>query len=241
MAVQLKGGAATDDPRLDRVRHFDPRSVENFHIRTLLTPVMKPRSQTYRVPVGLNQGQEGACVGNGWGHWIVASPHWNKWVTEPDAKYIYHEAQKVDPWPGGEYAGAVPTYSGTSVLAGAQVLSKLGCFTEYRWATSIDDVILALGHTGPVVLGIDWYDSMYNPDSNGYIHVAGSKVGGHCLLAHGITIATKSIKLWNSWDWHECQISYEDLNKLLLAGGEACIPINKAKVIPEWPKAMIGG
>jgi hypothetical protein len=134
----------------------------------------------------------------------------------------------LDPWPGD-------SYEGTSVLAGIKALQSLypHAIPEYRWAFGIDDVIDTLGYFGPLVLGVPWYDGMYEPDQNGFIHAKGKVVGGHAILARGVSISRAAVLLHNSWGqaWGplngDCYISFDDLNKLLHEDGEACVPVTR--------------
>jgi hypothetical protein len=99
-----------------------------------------------------NQGEEGACVGFGISR--LASQLNRKTY---DGFWLYHEAQKVDEWPGEDY-------DGTSVRAGLDILRKRGhCVVKdgktalealgegikaNRWARSVDDVLTTLGYDG---------------------------------------------------------------------------------------------
>lgn len=209
------------DPRLGRLPEFDERSL-NFPIRATLAVTQLPRSYTWSCPLVLDQGSEGSCVGHAWAHEIAARP-----ITWPSSSYlarlIYREAQKIDPWPG-------EGYEGTSVLAGVKIAASLGHYKEYRWAFGLDDLILALGYKGPAVLGINWYQGFYTPDSAGRIWPTGSVVGGHAILANGVNMPKRLIRLHNSWGpgWGingEAFISFDDLSRLLSEGGEACVPV----------------
>jgi hypothetical protein len=93
-----------------------------------------------------NQGNEGACVGFGWSRCMSL---FNR--KRYDAPWLYHEAQKVDEWPG-------EAYDGTSVRAAGDVLRTLGLrrsqaktasptegIAAFRWATSAQDVLGVLG------------------------------------------------------------------------------------------------
>ncbi|MGI8426228.1 MAG: hypothetical protein ACR2M4_06450 [Actinomycetota bacterium] len=233
--ISLRGGAETRDPRLDRVKHFDPRS-RNFPIReTRAVEGKRPRSYAWNFASGfqgLDQGRSGSCVGFGWAHELAARPAKVPGMTNQFAKEkIYWQAQKRDPWDGGSYPDASPNYEGTAVIAGAQVVQKeLGLISEYRWAFGLNDVILALGYAGPVVLGLDWFEQMMNADSGGFIHPKGDYVGGHCILARGVDVKRKRVLLRNSWgrwgykDSGDCYISFDDLAFLLNRDGEACVP-----------------
>lgn len=92
-----------------------------------------------------DQGSEGACVGFGISR---AATMMNR--VEYDARWLYHEAQKIDEWPGEDY-------DGTSVDAGLQVARWQGLrrmrsgviaqqdgIYAYRWATSVEDVHRAI-------------------------------------------------------------------------------------------------
>lgn len=222
------------DRRLDRLIEFDERS-RNFPIRTLFTAATKkPRSYSWRCSAFLDQGQEGACVGFAWAHELAARPSEIKNVTNSIARGIYKTAQTLDEWPG-------ENYEGTSVLGGIKSVQTLypSFIGSYRWAFSLDDIILTLGYFGPVVLGINWYSGMFIPDSRGLIKVTGKIQGGHAILARAVSISRKEITLRNSWgiNWGfqgECVIGFDDLQRLLNEKGEACIPVGrttKSKVI----------
>lgn len=68
-----------------------------------------------------DQGREGACVG------FAVSRMMSLYNRKRyDARWLYHEAQKVDPWEGGMYEGASPQYEGSAVRAGFDVLRDQG-------------------------------------------------------------------------------------------------------------------
>ena len=219
---QLKNGQTTTDPRLDRIVQFDEESRE-YPIRALVPTASKPRSYTWRCDAWLDQGYEGACVGFSFSHELAARPSVVKNTSYNSGIWVYNQARMVDEWPG-------ENYDGTSVLAGAKVLTANGYFKEYRWAFGLDDLILAVGTQGPAVLGINWYSGMFEPDEKGRLHVDGYVAGGHAILCHGVNLKGRYFKLHNSWgkDWGingECTISFEDMDRLLREQGEACIPI----------------
>lgn len=229
---KLKNGVDTKDVRLDRLVQFDERS-RAFPIRATVTQA-SPRSYTWRVNNWLDQGNEGACVGFGWGHELSARPVVVPNITDQFAKErIYWAAQALDEWDGGSYPGASPVYEGTSVLAGAKAIQNLGYMTEYRWAFGLADLRMALGYKGPVVLGLNWYEGMMDTDKEGRISPTGEMVGGHCILAYSNSEKSKRIRLWNSWghSWGQdgsCWISFDDLDKLLHEDGEACVPVRRS-------------
>lgn len=222
----LKGGVTTTDARLDRLVQFDDRS-RAYPIRATLQKIGKttPRSYSWACDVWLDQGNEGACVGFSWAHELAAKPARNAVTPKLAHDAIYKAAQKIDEWPGEDY-------DGTSVLAGAKAVAAMGYMKEYRWAFGLDDLVLAVGHAGPAVLGINWYDAMFNTGVDGYVRVGGAIAGGHAILCFGVNVKAKYFRLHNSWgrDWGEngnCKVSFDDMDRLLHEGGEACVPVER--------------
>jgi len=235
--ITLKDGSTTEDINLDRIIEFDEKSKE-YPITSILKS-KKLRSYTWRCNAWFNQGQEGACVGFGITHELSARPAEVPSLSNSYARQsIYWEAQKTDPWDGGAYPGANPFYEGTSVLAGVKIAQKLGWFESYRWSFGLEDLILGVGHNGPAVMGLRWYENMYNPDQDGFIIPTGKCVGGHCILCNGVNIKEKRFTLHNSWGqtWGingECYISFNAMEKLLNEQGEACFFIKRHKKIKK--------
>lgn len=233
MAI-LKDGSTVKDPRLARVIQFDERS-KNFPIRAVIENTT-PRSYTWSCATHLDQGNEGACVGFSMAHELIAKPVVIAGINAKFAREnIYWQAQRNDQWPGGEYPGGSPKYEGTSVLAGIQTLQKLGYVTEYRWAFGLDDLVLAVGRKGPAVLGINWYEGMFDVQKDGYVRVSGNIAGGHAILCKGVNIPKKYFTLHNSWgpSWGvngDAKISWADMDKLLKDSGEAVIPLSRKAI-----------
>jgi len=222
--VMLKDKTTVKDPRLGRLLQFDKRS-KAFPIRPKLK-VKKPRSYTWRCNSHLDQGPNGACVGFGVSHELIARPSEVRGLDHRSAKYLYWEAQKIDPWEGGSYPGASPFYEGTSVLAGTKIAQKAGWFDEYRWAFDFNDVMLGVGYNGPAVLGIYWYEGMIDTDSKGYIKPVGRIMGGHCILCKAVSVRKERFTLHNSWGsgWGkggDCYLSFDSMDKLMKEKGEA--------------------
>lgn len=239
---RLRHGSSYD-PRLDRLRQVDLRSL-NYPVSELLWQHgSKIRPYTWPLPTALmlDQGTDGACVGAAFAHDLAAMPKVVRGVTMPWAVHrIYWEAQKLDPWQGGSYPGAEGNpYEGTSVLAGAQATKALGWITEYRWAFTLRDFASAIGHIGPGVIGVDWYQGMHETDADGFIRPTGTVLGGHCVLVNGVSVVkTKGgdvdpvrsyFTITNSWGvgWGldgRCRLSFVDA-AVLWPGGDWVIPI----------------
>jgi len=240
-AIKLKGGHKTSDARLDRLAEFDERSRE-YPIRALVTEQVPLRSFGWRCPTWLDQGQEGACVGFSWSHELAAYPVPIEDVDDAFARGVYKEAQERDDWPGEDYEG-------TSVLAGAKTIAARGYMGEYRWAFGVDDALRALGYQGPVVIGIPWYESMFEPHPSGLVEVTPGGGGGHAILVRGVSLKARLkgehgpmqvVRLRNSWgrDWGldgDCYIRVEDFEALLKAEGDCCVPVTRMEAPAPQP------
>lgn len=211
--------------KLDWKPRFDEKS-RNYPIRTLIPDGAEPQYKIWTATTPyLDQGQEGACVGFGWAADAAAAPVRVKGVTDAFAHGVYQDAKKIDEWAGEDY-------DGTSVLAGAKVMRNRGYITSYRWCFSLKDILLALSYEGPVILGLNWYEGMFEPDAKNYIRPTGELLGGHCIMARGVSTHYKRVNLRNSWGkgwgrFGSCYLSFDDLERLLFERGEACVPVGR--------------
>ena len=137
----------------------------------------------------------------------------------------------LDDWDG-------ESYEGTSVIAGAKAMQSINLLIEYRWAFSIQDIVQAIIKTGPVVLGLDWLEDMYEAPS-GVLLPKGKVVGCHCITAIGFYTSSlllngePGILLQNSWGntWgnnSKAIIKVTDLELLLVKSEKACIPFRRS-------------
>jgi hypothetical protein len=245
--IKLKDGSRAKDPRLGRIVEVDEQS-KLFAIRAdviNLTPV----SRSWRCDTYLDQGNAGSCVGNAMAHQLAASPDIYTGLDETFAVGLYYLAQQLDQWPGGAYPGASPQYEGSSTLAGMKALQKHGYIKNYKWAFSLADAVLAIGHHSPVVIGINWYNDMFTPDSKGFLHPSGGVAGGHDILVRAVKIIFKDpagpktmanvdpnksfVTLHNSWGkgWGingEAYLTLTDFEKLITEDGADCaLPVGQ--------------
>ena len=229
-----------EDRVLDWAPRPDPRSA-NYPARAAFRRVNEVVNWTWRTPFPLDQGREGACVGFGWTHEALCTPVpvdfsrlKNKQIpTNPDtfARTLYREAQHVDEWGGN-------AYEGTSVNAGAKIMRERGLLGEWLWNFNADDVMLSIPNLGPVVLGINWYESMYEAP-NGILSVGGSLAGGHCIIAPATRKAgmifpdEPAVGLLNSWgpSWGKNGLAWmrrSTLQRLMSENGEAAVPVRRS-------------
>lgn len=180
----------------------------------------------------LDQGNYGTCVGNGWAQWGNTLPIDDKY-TEKDARAIYYDATVFDGQPDDPDAPG-GGQQGSSVRSGAKAVQKRSRLATYAFASSIDDIKKYLQtKQGPVVIGSDWYNDMFNPDSNGYVKPTGGVAGGHCFLLIGDLESEGAFEFLNSWgdSWGlggHFKMKYEDFNTLFQAQGEACAAVELA-------------
>lgn len=185
----------------------------------------RPTRLTWR-----DQSWTSKCVEFGETHILMLEP-----IVRFDAaeltRGLYEWAQANDYWPGTE-----PTYYGTSVDAGLQfLLHQIKVIKEYRWVTSMDDVLARLSATaknggGPIVVGTDWYTGMDNENGKGVWTPDGTYRGGHCWVVRGhhSPSAKRSGKILcgNSHDGNfEAVMEYDAFEWLMFAqnGEGACI------------------
>lgn len=191
---------------------------------TLIPEGAKARTKFWACPIVLNQGRHAACTGFAVCHDAAAEPVKRTHITNQLAQKLYKEAQKVDEWPGEDYAGS-------SVNAAMRVAQSWGWYGEYRWAFGIEDLMMSLGYLGPAVLQIPWYQGMEKP-VGAYIEPTGKLVGRHAIVCLGYDIQRDAFLVRNSWGsrWGnggDAWITYGDLKALLRDRGSACIPMSR--------------
>lgn len=210
----------------DSVLYKDSRNTE-YPVRSLLSNKNTPVTRYWRAYARLNQNYTNFCVGYGIAHDLSAKPTVVVGVDDNVAIRIYDRAKTID--------NKRPDYKGgISLSSGMYAAKELGYYTSYRWAFGIDDVVLSVGHIGPVILGVMWHGGMEQPDIFGRIHVRGEKLGGHCVCVLGYDVKTELFRIRESrgWLWGifgDCFISKQDLEKLLVQGGVATIPTGRVE------------
>lgn len=204
----------------------DPRN-EDFRIKSVRMELRHRRSRTLRLLWRGDQGLSPFCVGFAGEAWQRTTPSLHGTATL-DATGYYNGAQAYDEWPG-------VGYDGTSVhgLMKFLVAHPDNDVQSYRWARTTDEIALWLNseHASPVVLGINWLASMWEPDANATLAVDGPVDGGHSLIVIGYAYGPgKSIGflLQNSWGrgWGldgRAWIAEKDLQRLLDEDGEAAV------------------
>lgn len=175
-----------------------------------------------------DQGATSMCVGYSLAAWIEDGP-----VTHPGIapivrpRPIYDLARTMDEWPGVDY-------DGTSVRAGMKALRSMGWVDSFRWALSMEEVVETLLTGGPVVVGTNWYEAMFDPDPDGTVHIGGDVVGGHAYKLDGVSLDDRRVRGKNSWGrgWGSrgaLWMSFDDLERLIDEQGEACFGVERLR------------
>ena len=192
-----------------------------------------PRTWSWFLPFGLNQGREGACVGHGITEELYNKPDAIKFskLTLPDwavqtremnghgtmyepalaqayAFDSYHQFRREDEWAG-------EGYDGTSLNAGARVTMALGLWRGFRWAENALQLRKWL-RFGNVVAATPWFTSMFEANSQGWLEPKGIVEGWHCYLLN--RNSEKRGGLWtpNSWGGGgQGWIAWETINGMI--------------------------
>jgi hypothetical protein len=230
--------------RLGRHVNHDPRSRQfvfdgsNVALKTV-------RHSRY-IPV-LDQGNLGSCTGNaatgalGTGNFFGTLPaglllSQDSNVDEQFAVQLYSDATKADPYPG-DYP---PEDTGSDGLSVAKVLKARGLISGYTHTFSLDDALSALS-TQPVIIGINWYESMFDPDGNGLVTISPKSpvAGGHEIVLDEINVEQKLVGSTNSWGtgWGvngRFYLSFDTFGRLLGEDGDCTVfvPVNKPAPVP---------
>jgi hypothetical protein len=261
MAVITRRIESTD-PRLRRhVRHDDRSRAYAFDTSGLSIVSAK---HTRRIPV-LDQGQLGSCTGNagigalgtdpyygpitGMFGMTAASPAFGQRYTldEAGAVQLYSDATKADDYPG-QYP---PDDTGSDGLTIAKVLTKAGEISGYQHTFSSDDALKALGVT-PAIVGINWFNNMFDPDQDGRVYPTGSIAGGHEFVADEIDATNQRVWFTNSWgdSWGVSRdgrggrfyLTFADFGDLLGQQGDVTIftPLTQPAPTPTPPAPTPG-
>lgn len=224
---------------LGRIVEHDPRS-RNF----AFSQAPKQKSVTHAIYANaLDQKNLGSCTGNAAAQWLntiaakrnrqtgvinyMLSAHkGTSYMTEEDAVALYSTATKLDEDATQSYP---PVDCGSSGLGIAKALLKYGFIAQYRHTFSFSDFQAAVEQQ-PVIVGTNWYDSMFEPDDRNVIQIStnAQNQGGHEYLIRGISWKTKRFRIRNSWGtlWGlqgDAYIPFGDMERLLSEEGDATI------------------
>jgi hypothetical protein len=192
------------------------------------------------IPI-LDQGSLGSCTGNAGVGATGSTPfyetlqHLNTDWTEATAVKLYSDATIVDGF-DGVYP---PEDTGSSGLAIAKVLKSRGWISGYQHTFTFTDMQAAL-QNGPVLIGINWYNNFFDPDSDGVISIAQTDevAGGHEVVVDEIDMEKQRFGFTNSWGtgWGvggRAYIPFALMQRLLKEDGDVTVLVPLSQPAPE--------
>lgn len=170
-------------------------------------------------PGVLDQGDTPHCVGFTGADFLNLDPVEDH-VANSVGDDIYDECKIIDGEPGVQ--------DGSSIHSLAKALKARGRIGAYAWISAVDTVKAYVRNHGPVPIGIDWTDDMFEPNAQGFIAPTGAIAGGHAITIVGDYADLDAALVLNHWgDWGPLHgyflMKWHDLGTLLSAsrGGEA--------------------
>jgi hypothetical protein len=243
MRTIIRERIPSTDPRLKRHVHHDSES-RRYAFDTAGLSIVSAKHQR-RIPV-LDQGQLGSCTGNAGIGCLGTEPFFSNRPpagvavyaeNEAGAVQLYSDATAADDYPG-QYP---PDDTGCDGLTIAKVLQRAGEISGYQHTFSLDDALKALGVT-PFITGVNWYQTMFNPDPDGRVHPLGALAGGHEFVADEIDAEQGRVWFTNSWGtgWGvggRFYMSFDDFGRLLAEQGDVTIftPLTQPAPTPTPP------
>lgn len=188
------------------------------------------------IPTPDNADALGSCTGNA-GTGFLGTDPWFATVgsevggqlhdpvtAERFAIGLYEQATVLDDIPGS-YPGQD---TGSSGLAIAKALVARGLMRTYLHAFGLTPMLSAL-QSQPVLVGINWYESMFDPKADGTLEIAGDVAGGHEIVCDGVWIKERMLRFPNSWGpgWGDKGyffLSFDQMDRLLGEGGDVTVP-----------------
>jgi hypothetical protein len=245
--VEKLGERSRNPYRLGRHIEHDPRSF-GFAAPVLPRSAILSRKWTRRVGV-FDQGDWSSCTGQAAAGWVATDNAARPGLTEVDGvpvsagwarDVVYHLATTFDQFLPDVFP---PTDTGSSGIGAAKALKSLGLCTSYRHPFSLQAGLSEM-QTGPVLLGLPWHNSMWEPDPAGRIRVDTSSGlgGGHEVLADEVDVDLERVWIQNSWSasWGQdgrAWFALDDLATLLAADGDVTAPVPAPAPAPAPPAA----
>jgi hypothetical protein len=234
------------DPRLGRHIRHDERSKMYAFTGAGITP--KSVRHTRDIPV-FDQGNLGSCTGNAGLGCLGADPFYstlstkiNDW-SENAAVQLYSDATQLD----SQRENYPPVDTGSDGLSIAKVLQKRGLISGYQHTFSFDSMLAALS-IKPVIVGVNWYSSMFNTKDGGLVTIdPGATVeGGHEFVLDEIDMERQLIGATNSWGtgWGlggRFYLSFDTVKRLLSEQGDVTVfmAVTEPAPTPVVPSPLV--
>lgn len=138
----------------------------------------------------LDQEDTGHCGGFGGCQWGNLPPVSDDY-RNPDGHALYYESVAIGGLPGSE--------DGVESRWVAKALQARGRLSTYAFAKSAAEVRDWLRTKGPVMMGTDWTNDMFDPDHDGFVTPTGLLMGGHFWVACADLVDEDAVLCLNSW------------------------------------------
>jgi hypothetical protein len=84
--------------------------------------------------------------------------------------------------------------------------------------------------SGGLLVGTNWYQGMFYPDSKGLVTISGALAGGHEWYLRGVDVKRRVVSCLNSWSdqWGvkgKFYLTFDTLNTLLNQQGDVILPV----------------
>lgn len=174
----------------------------------------------------MNQGNVGACTAFALEQWRKTDPYWRSGVvvSNREALALYHLETVMQGGP--VYPPSDPGGSGLWVCKAA---IRMKFIRSYSWVFGIEHAIGAI-YRSPFLVGTNWYENMFYPDSQGTVTISGEIAGGHEYLCLGYDPANGGRWMFlNSWGsgWGKGGVFYMStgtFDRLLKERGDIVVP-----------------
>ena len=216
------------DKGTGRVPHYDPRN-ENYRVADALARGLLPRdvniirkiaramglreTRSWRQWMFFNQGAYPACTGYGSATLVAADPVRPKLdkLRALNPMQWYLDNQALDRSEGRNYS------EGATTLAAMKVGQKYGYWSTYRWAYTMAEILPVIHDSTPVVVGTNWYESMWDRDSEGIARIkpGSTNAGGHLWCINGYNPRRGLVRYASTWDDGYYFIPVDDLRQLI--------------------------
>lgn len=202
---------ARSDLGLGRLKSADRDEDEKFLLRRALPDDRPPAPaiNSWDLPASQLrfQGRTGTCIEHGGVHFLKAAPVRTRSEAKLPAQFsLYRKIVLVDEWSANDYEATTTDpeqlQSGSSVRALMKVLVAEGYVEGYGWEFTYSPASEWVRRNGPVIVGTNWYESMFNLTREGFAKITPTTTlaGGHCYLWVGSN-TKRGIDLWaNSWE-----------------------------------------
>lgn len=190
-----------------------------------------------------DQGRTSGCVGWTGRDWLMTDTAFRRGHSygNPTGLRLYNGATDYDQWSDNDRAPNQKTGDpdeGSSILGLCKYMVKIGYARGYTWSFTLDQFLAGM-QTRPQLLGITWYDGMFDPDSQGRIRPTGGVAGGHAIEAYRLDMGEGNpdleprVWIWNHWTqaWGidgKAWMTLSDFDSLRKDQGEV------ADLIPAW-------